>query len=214
MTQVSDPERALLDRRDWLVPCQSIGVRCQESIKRAMDILLSLIALIILSPLLAVFAVLIRVGSPGPILFKQKRLGRNGELFDIYKFRTMAVGAPDLFREDGSRLVAKNDPRITGVGRLLRLGFDELPQLINVLKGEMSIVGPRPDEPYALDLYSQQEVKKLWMKPGITGLAEVKGRNRLSWPERVRYDIEYVENYSLWLDIKIMLSTWKIFLYH
>jgi len=179
-----------------------------------MDITLSLIALIILSPLLAVFALLIKIDSPGPVLFKHKRLGRNGEPFDIYKFRTMVVDAQELFREDRSRLVLQNDPRITRVGRFLRLGFDELPQLINVLKGEMSIVGPRPDDLYAIDLYSEQEAKKLKMKPGITGLAEVKGRNRLSWRQRVAYDVEYVENWSLWLDLKIILSTWKIFLYH
>jgi len=125
----------------------------------------------------------------------------------MLKFRTMHLNSSPRYLPDGSMLVEPNDPRITRVGRVLRIGFDELPQLINVLKGDMSLVGPRPDLPYALDLYQGEENKRLLVRPGITGLAQVSGRTEIPWKERLAYDIEYVENWSLWLDLKTAVLT-------
>jgi len=183
-------------------------------IKRAFDLIVSVAGLIFLSPLFMLVALLIKLDSKGPVLFKQQRLGKGGKIFTMFKFRTMHSNAQPLFNEDGSKLWTSKDPRITRIGKVLRRsGIDELPQLINVLRGEMSIVGPRPDEPYALGIYSETERRKLLVKPGITGLAEITGRETLPWRERIKLDIEYIDNYSFWLDLKIILNTWKIWAY-
>lgn len=168
--------------------------------------------LVILSPLLAAIGVAIRLDTPGPLLYLSRRLGLSGREFTLYKFRTMHEGAPPRYQADGSMLVEQRDPRVTRVGRVLRLGFDELPQLWNVLKGDMSIVGPRPDLPYALDLYTQEERVRLTMRPGITGYAQVKGRTDIPWRERLALDIEYIQRYSLWLDTWVAFATLVEFL--
>jgi len=181
----------------------------QRFLKRQIDIWLSLIGLIVLTIPFAIIVIAIKLDSKGPVFFRQERVGKHGQLFKTWKFRTMVEGAVN---KGLGYNVAKDDPRITKVGRVLRnWGLDELPQLINVLKGEMSIVGPRPTLKYQVDGYNDFERKRLLVKPGITGWALIHGRNLLSWEERIKYDVWYVENHSLWLDFKIMLKTvWMV----
>lgn len=179
--------------------------------KRTIDIILSTIGLLILSPFLMIFAIVIKIDSDGSVIFKQRRIGKNGKEFDMYKFRTMVVNAEKigtgLFNYD-------NDPRVTRFGRFLReKSLDELPQLINVLRGEMSLVGPRPpvkDELGDFNLLNSRYKKRFQVLPGITGLAQVSGRNELPWDEKINYDNEYVESTTrnrLILDIKILFLT-------
>ena len=179
--------------------------------KRLMDIFLSSIGLLILSPCLAVIAIAVKIDSDGPVIFKQKRLGLNGKEFDMYKFRTMVLNAENigtgLFNYD-------NDPRVTRVGRFLReTSIDELPQLINVIRGEMSLVGPRPPVKNELgdyNLLNSKYKKRFQVLPGITGLAQISGRNELPWDEKINYDNQYVEmvkKNGLFVDIKILLLT-------
>ncbi|KRQ87433.1 putative sugar transferase EpsL [Caloramator mitchellensis] len=182
----------------------------QLIIKRLFDFMFSLILLIILFPLFLLISILIKLDSKGEVFFKQERAGLNGKPFMIYKFRTMVKNAEKI--GDGY-YTGENDPRITKVGNLLRkTSLDELPQLINILKGEMSIIGPRPTLMYQVEKYDEFQKKRLLMKPGVTGLAQVNGRNSLSWPERIKYDVQYVENWSLWLDIKIFFRTFLVVL--
>jgi len=146
--------------------------------------------------------------SKGPALFRQARVGKDGKPFTCYKFRTMYVNAPDIRLPDGSAFNAEDDPRVTRVGRLLRkTTLDELPQFINVLKGDMSIVGPRPDQLDQVRFYTERHKKRLLVKPGMTGWAWIHGRNSIPWEMRRELDVEYVENYSLWLDFQILLRT-------
>jgi len=177
-------------------------------IKWVLDFILSLIILIILSPLLLIIAVIIKLDSEGPILFKQERLGKDGKVFLIYKFRTMVDNA----EKKGTGLFTnENDPRITKIGKFLRkTSLDELPQLINVLKGEMSIIGPRPPvpyHPYKYEGYSDEQRLRFTVLPGITGYAQVNGRNKNTWEEKLALDLWYVEHHSIGLDIKILLQT-------
>ncbi len=182
----------------------------QKFLKRQIDLWISLIGLIILSISFVIIAVAIKFDSRRSVFFGQERVGKNGRLFKTWKFRTMIEGAVN---KGLGYNVAKDDPRITKVGRILRnWGLDELPQLINVLKGEMSIVGPRPTLKYQVDQYNDFQRKRLLVKPGITGWALTHGRNLLSWEERIKHDVWYVENWSLWLDFKIMLKTLWIIL--
>ncbi|WP_345894744.1 sugar transferase [Natroniella sulfidigena] len=185
-------------RRSWMI------------IKRVVDFIGSLFGLIILFPLFILIGVAIKLDSKGPIFFKQDRLGKDGQVFKIYKFRTMVQNAEDK----GSGLfTSKGDPRITKVGKFLRkTSLDELPQLINVIKGEMSLVGPRPPvpyHPYEYNEYSEEQKLRFCVLPGITGYAQIKGRNHLSWDSRIEKDIWYVRNYSIFLDIRIILFTFK-----
>jgi lipopolysaccharide/colanic/teichoic acid biosynthesis glycosyltransferase len=152
-------------------------------------------------------AILIKLDSPGPVLYLSERMGRNGRSFTMYKFRSMYVNSPVFCHPDGSLRVDKGDPRVTHVGRLLRVGLDELPQLFNVLKGDMSLIGPRPDPLEACSHYRAEDHRRLLVRPGITGLAQVAGRNDIPWRERLAYDIEYVEHQSAWLDCKIAFLT-------
>lgn len=177
-------------------------------IKHILDKIFGVILLILLSPILAIIAIAIKIDSNGPVIFKQKRLGKNGNIFEIYKFRTMYVDAPDLRNEDGSTFNSDNDPRVTKVGNLLRkTSLDELTQIFNILKGEMSFIGPRPDLPDHYDLYTEFDKKKLLVRPGVTGYAQANGRNNIEWKKRIEMDIFYIENYSLFLDIKILFKT-------
>jgi undecaprenyl phosphate N,N'-diacetylbacillosamine 1-phosphate transferase len=172
------------------------------SIKRIFDISASGIALIFLLPIFAIIGVLIKLDSKGPVFFIQQRAGKEGKPFGAYKLRTMVDNAEKL-----GKGLKKDDPRITRVGKYLRWGIDELPQLINVLKGDMSIVGPRPTLMEQVEQYTDEHRRRLEMKPGITGWALVNGRNKLSWIEKIEYDIWYIDNWSLWLDIKILFMT-------
>lgn len=177
-------------------------------LKRIVDIAASALALLLLSPVLAVLALAVRTGSPGPVLFRQRRLGLAGVPFTILKFRTMHHRAEDIRNADGSTFSADDDPRVTRIGRWMRkTSLDELPQLWNVLRGDMSLIGPRPDQVDQIRYYSPEDRIKLRMRPGITGLAQISGRNRISWALRRQLDREYVEQWSPALDLRILLKT-------
>ena len=174
-------------------------------IKRLFDLFVSTVVIVILFPFYIMIALLIKLSSPGPILFKQVRVGRNGKNFHIYKFRTMVVGADKV--KDGLA-VKSGDARITKEGVFLRkTSLDELPQFFNVFLGDLSIVGPRPALPEQLHYYDKVQLRRLEMQPGITGLATIKGRASIPWSQRILYDIEYIDNFSFWLDIIIMYKT-------
>ncbi|KKY01798.1 hypothetical protein VN21_07060 [Paraclostridium benzoelyticum] len=177
-------------------------------IKNVLDKVFGLILLILLAPILLIIAFAIKLDSRGPIIFKQKRLGKNGNIFEIYKFRTMYVNAPDIRNEDGSTFNSDNDPRVTRVGNVLRkTSLDELTQIFNILKGEMSFIGPRPDLPDHYELYTDFDKRKLLVKPGVTGYAQCNGRNNIEWKNRIEMDIFYIENYSILLDVQILIKT-------
>lgn len=174
-------------------------------IKRLLDIMLSLAGLLLLWPLLLILAILIRLDSPGPAIFKQIRLGLGGKEFVMHKFRTMCVDA-----EESGVYATKGDPRVTRMGKLLRLGFDELPQLWDVLRGKMSLVGPRPPltyHPWTSDKYTPEQRKMFSVRPGITGWAQVNGRKAVEWNRRIEMNVWYTEHISLWLDIRILFMT-------
>ncbi|MDJ0752696.1 MAG: sugar transferase [Ardenticatenaceae bacterium] len=192
-----------------------IRTKLSENVKRVFDLLIALVALICLSPLIALTAVLVKITSPGPIFFKQIRVGKWGEPFYCYKFRSMYIDAEErkeaLMAQneaDGPVFKIKNDPRITPVGRVIRkLSIDELPQLLNVIKGEMSLVGPRPAVPKEVAEYTFDELARLGAVPGITGLQQVSGRSDLDFKRWVELDLQYINEQSLWTDIKILLRT-------
>ena len=176
--------------------------------KRAIGFTISLIALIFLSPIFLIVAIIIKLDSKGPVIFKQERLGVNGVPFWIYKFRSMCVGA----EKQGSGVYSyKGDSRITKVGRIIRAtSIDELPQLWNILKGDMALVGPRPAltyHPWPYEQYDEHQKHMFDVRPGITGWAQVNGRKEVPWPERIELNVFYVEHVSLWLDIKILFMT-------
>ena len=197
----------------------------RDAIKRAVDVVGSLTLLAVLSPLLALIALLVRLTSPGPVFFKQVRVGRHAKTFTILKFRTMRVNVDHALHQEfvtsfiksgnpaasgrTSLFKIANDPRITPVGRLLRkTSLDELPQFWNVLRGEMSLVGPRPPIPYEVEQYASWHRRRvLEAKPGITGLWQVKGRSRTTFDEMVRLDLRYARTSSLWTDVKILVAT-------
>lgn len=182
----------------------------QKIVKRLIDFLGALIGAIILSPFFLIVAILVRLDSKGPVFFRYERIGKDGREFIFYKFRSMFK---DAINKGLGIEIAENDFRITRVGAFLRRwSLDEIPQLINALKGEMSLIGPRPALPHQVAKYTEFEKKRLKMKPGITGWAQVNGRNLLSWKERIKLDIWYIENWSLWLDFKILLMTPRVVL--
>ena len=190
------------------------GVR--RVVKRALDISLSGAALLVGAPLLVLLGVAVRLSSRGPMLFRQVRIGKDGERFVIYKFRSMYVDAEQRLAElasfndhgDGVLFKMRDDPRITPIGRYLRrFSLDELPQLLNVLSGQMSVVGPRPPLPAEVARYAREAHRRLLVKPGLTGLWQVSGRSDLSWEETVRLDLYYVENWSVALDAEIIWKT-------
>jgi len=172
---------------------------------RAADVVGAGLGLALASPLLAAAAVAIKLEDGGPVLYRQRRVGQRGEEFDLLKLRTMVVGAERL----GEGLaVNRGDARITRVGRFLRrTSLDELPQLWNVVCGEMSLIGPRPTLAYQVERYTERERRRLEVRPGITGWAQIHGRASLPWPDRIELDVWYVENRSAWLDVKILLRT-------
>ena len=180
-------------------------------IRRAIDLSASVLGLALLALPFALVGLLIKLDSAGPVFFRQDRAGKDGRTFRVWKFRTMVDGSVNLGL--GNTLV-HDDDRITRVGRFLRqLSIDELPQLINVVTGDMSLVGPRPTLPYQVERYSPWQRRRLAVKPGITSWAGVNGRNRLAWAQRIELDVWYVENRSVWLDLKIIARTfWVAFI--
>ena len=195
------------------------GSPFDQMAKRLMDLCLSSVILAALSPLLAVIAILVRLTSDGPILYRGRRLGLDGRTFEMLKFRTMHVGSPDVRNPDGSTFWHPEDPRTTVLGRWLRrTSLDELPQLWNVLKGDMSLVGPRPERPFFVAQFKHkipQYMLRHKVKAGLTGWAQVNGwRGNTSIEKRIEYDLYYIENWSVWLDFKILWLTLVKFYRH
>lgn len=183
----------------------------EQYVKRILDFWAALMVLIVLFPFLVIVALLIKLDSPGSIFYIQERPGKYKKIFKVYKFRTMKTGA-DRYQKVGVE-VMKDDVRITPLGKFLRrFKVDELAQLLNVLKGDMSIVGPRPTLPEYLDKYEEWEMRRFIVRPGLTGLAQVNGNIYLEREEKSRYDVAYVEQISLWMDIKIIIKTLAIIL--
>ena len=182
----------------------------QRGFKRCLDVVISLVGLGLLAVPFVLIALAIRLDSKGPVFFRQERVGKAGRSFKVWKFRTMIKGAA---RQGLGVTVARDDPRFTRVGRFLRdWGLDELPQFLNVLKGEMSLVGPRPTLQYQVSHYDDFQSRRLEIRPGITSLAVVSGRNDLPWVERIKLDIQYIDHWSLWLDLWILLKTFWVVL--
>lgn len=176
--------------------------------KRACDIVIAGLGTIAVSPILALTAIAVKLESKGPVIFKQERLGLKGKIFKIYKFRSMVVGA----EKTGSGVYSfKGDSRITRIGRFIRAtSIDELPQLFNILKGEMSLIGPRPAltyHPWPFEKYTEHQKRMFDVLPGVTGWAQVNGRKEVPWPERIEMNIEYVDNYSIGMDLRIIWMT-------
>lgn len=179
-----------------------------RAVKRFLDVTASFLGLVLLSPLLLAVSILIKIDSRGHVIFRQKRIGRNGKVFEIYKFRSMCVGA----EKTGSGVYSgKGDARVTRIGKILRAtSIDELPQLLNILKGEMSFVGPRPPltyHPWKYEEYTDFQKRMFEVRPGITGWAQVNGRKDVEWHKRIELNVWYVDHMSLLLDIKIMFMT-------
>ncbi len=231
-SRVYSPESALEPNDGWSAgiagdePASGRAAVTRDAVKRALDVAGSLTLLLLLSPVLLVIAALLKLSSPGPVLFRQPRVGRMARPFTMLKFRTMRVDADHALHQEfvtkfikasvqihsaGREAIFKltSDPRVTPLGRILRkTSLDELPQLWNVLRGEMSLVGPRPPLPYEVDQYRPWHRRRVIdAKPGITGLWQVKGRSRTTFDEMVRLDLQYARTYSLWTDIKILLAT-------
>jgi len=172
---------------------------------RVVDAALAGVGLALSSPILAAAAIAIKLDDGGPVLYRQRRVGLNGDEFELVKLRTMEVGAEN---RGAGLAVNKGDPRITRAGRVLRrLSLDEIPQLWNVVRGDMSMIGPRPTLSYQVERYTPRQRRRLEVRPGITGWAQIHGRARLPWEERIELDVWYVENQSPWLDLKILART-------
>ncbi len=216
-------ETAIGGFRQWEFEAEPQIIR-YAPIKRRLDILVACLLLMVAGPLMLAIAAGIKLFSPGPVLYRQKRIGKDGKPFEMLKFRSMRLeNNPELHREYVRRLILENkDPkalgkatlklkadfRITGIGRILRkFSLDELPQLFNVLRGEMSMVGPRPPLPYEYEVYHEWHKARLAVLPGITGLWQVKAHNSVCFDEMVHIDLKYVQNMGLWLDLKIMALT-------
>lgn len=177
-------------------------------IKRLFDLVLALMALPFWLIILLIIGPMIYFQDKGSIFYNAPRLGKNGKVFKMYKFRSMKMDAPDLRNEDGSTYNAENDLRLTKIGSFIRkTSLDETPQLLNIIKGDMSIIGPRPDLPEHHELYEGNEERKLEIRPGITGFNQAYYRNTVPWKKKIENDIYYIDNLSFWLDIKIFFIT-------
>ena len=175
---------------------------------RALDVVLASLGLIVASPVLLVAAIAIKLDSRGPVIYRQRRVGAHGETFEVHKLRTMHPGADPV---GVGTPVLPGDPRVTRVGRLLRrFSLDEVPNLVNVLRGHMAIVGPRPTLEAQVELYTARQRRRLEVKPGITGWAQVNGRAEIPWDERIELDVWYVDNRSLGLDLRILARTVRL----
>ena len=191
------------------------GFSFYEAIKRLIDIICSFVGILVLSPLFIIIAIIIKFTSKGPVFFSQKRVGRNGKEFDMYKFRSMVVNAEELKEKlaaqnemSGPMFKMKDDPRVTKVGKFIRkTSIDELPQLWNILKGDMSLVGPRPSLPKEVAQFDEWMYKRLEVKPGLTCYWQVSGRNNIDFEDWMKLDIRYVEEKNLWIDIKLIFKT-------
>ncbi|WP_342600218.1 sugar transferase [Psychrobacillus sp. FSL H8-0483] len=185
--------------------------KVQKLIKRVFDIVASLLVLVSFLPVWVIVALFIKITSTGPIFFLQDRPGLNKKIFKVYKFRTMKPGSEKMVK---GHEVMKDDNRITTIGKFLRRSkLDEIPQVLNVLKGEMSLVGPRPERVESLSDYTNEMSKRLYMNPGMSGLAQVSGNIYLSLEDRYKLDVYYVEQYSLWLDLRIIIRTIGVVLF-
>lgn len=186
-----------------------------EVIKRLIDVVCSFLGVLVLSPLFIIIAIIIKTTSKGPVFFSQKRVGKNGKEFDMYKFRSMVVNAEELKEKlaaqnemSGPMFKMKDDPRVTKVGKFIRkTSLDELPQLWNVLKGDMSLVGPRPSLPKEVAQFEEWMYKRLEVKPGLTCYWQVSGRNNIDFEDWMKLDIKYVEERSTWVDVKLIFKT-------
>lgn len=176
--------------------------------KRVFDFILALVALPFWFIILVIIGPIIYFQDKGSIFYNAPRLGKDGKVFKMYKFRSMKINAPDLRNDDGSTFNAEDDPRLTKIGKFIRkTSLDETPQLLNIIKGDMSIIGPRPDLPEHHELYEGNEERKLEIRPGVTGYNQAYFRNTVPWKERIQNDIYYIDNLSWWLDIKIFFKT-------
>ena len=179
-----------------------------KGVKRALDVTFSLIGTAVSSPILLAVAAAVKLDSKGPVIFKQERLGKDGKVFEMYKFRSMCVGAEHMGTGQYSY---KGDSRVTRVGKIIRAtSLDELPQFINILKGDMSFIGPRPLLVSYLPYYTETEALRHTVRPGLTGLAQVSGRNFLDWDRRLAKDVEYVKGLSFQMDLKVLFLTVKV----
>ena len=177
-------------------------------LKRIFDLVLSIIALPFWLIILVIVGPMIYFQDKGSIFYNAPRLGKDGKIFKMYKFRSMKMNAPDLRNEDGSTFNAEDDPRLTKIGKFIRkTSLDETPQLLNIIKGDMSIIGPRPDLPEHMELYEGNEARKLEIRPGVTGYNQAYFRNTIPWKERIKNDIYYIDHLTMWMDIKVFFKT-------
>ncbi|WP_312654108.1 sugar transferase [Proteiniclasticum sp.] len=176
--------------------------------KRIFDLVLAIIALPFWLIILLIIGPIIYIQDKGSIFYNAPRLGKDGKIFKMYKLRSMKMNAPDLRNEDGSTFNSEDDPRLTKIGVFIRkTSLDETPQLINIIKGDMSIIGPRPDLPEHMELYEGNEARKLEVRPGVTGFNQAYFRNTIPWKERIQNDIYYIDHLTMWLDIRVFLKT-------
>jgi lipopolysaccharide/colanic/teichoic acid biosynthesis glycosyltransferase len=194
-------------------PVRLTGV--DSAMKFILDYTLTLIGLILISPILLTIAILVKLDSPGPVIHRRRVMGMNGSQFDAFKFRTMVVNGdevlaahPELQAELAQNHKLKDDPRVTRIGKVLRrFSLDEFPQLFNILRGEMSLVGPRMISPEEISMYNKWDINLLTVRPGLTGLWQVSGRSDVAYDERVRLDMYYIRNWSIWIDLQLILQT-------
>jgi len=213
---IAQPSAYEVFKRNLKVCSWEVTIGFSFFLKRLIDVLGATVAIIILSPVFIITAVAVYIDSPGAILYRQKRVGKNGRQFDMLKFRSMVANADKLRSElmaqnessDGVIFKMKNDPRITKVGKFIRkFSIDELPQFFNVLKGEMSLVGPRPPLPVEVAQYTLDERKRLHVLPGITCIWQVSGRSDIPFKQQVRLDLDYIQTQGFWMDVKLLLRT-------
>lgn len=208
-------ERLMIMKWRAIIALRYARTRIEPILKRGLDLFIVLSAFLFVLPLMLITAIAVKIDSPGPVFFGQTRVGRRGKLFTCYKFRSMSVDAEERKaalqaqnEADGPVFKIQNDPRVTRVGHIIRsLSIDELPQMLNVLKGDMSLVGPRPPLPQEVHEYEMHQLHRLEVTPGLTGLQQVSGRSSLDFERWIRLDLQYIEEQSLWGDIKIMFKT-------